>query len=398
MTRNNQLAMRWLAVLLISLTMAAAAEQSELKLLISIEETKVTAPNPARLTLHFHNAGSQAVWLYTPVHDATVPSEASNPFATEDFGPSLTSGGSTLEVQLQPPGAVAGNPDEAVGRVKVFDSVQPALAKLVAIAPGEDFEEKITVQLLPAAGDGEGAKSQPRWGRYAISATYGAQYSNGQNLRRILDANLWEGEITSNRIEVEIAPPPASAEGIVEGTALGSDMRAALGAVISLSDQQERPLAQTSPDDDGKFQFKHLTPGFYWVKARRRSSPVNRTVFRHVELTSATHDSFVELVLLNEEVHHARLLRHKPVLFKVLGSNDQPLGDVSLDAAWSSGTVLDKAKGQTAADGSATLELIPGRNYVTLRHKGCPKQEERLDVAPGSGVDGFKVVFQCAKR
>jgi len=379
-------------------SVSAAAPEPELKLLLSVEQTSLTSPFPARLTLHLHNSSSHPVWIYAPVRDEALPAEAGNPFATEDFGPSLTSGGSTLEVHVEPVSAAAPGAEEIPAQGKVFDSVAPPHAKLLPIAPGGDYEEKTAVSLLPAASAGENGKSQPRWGRYTISATYRAQYSNGQNLRRILDANLWEGEVSSNRIEVEIAPPAAGSEGSIAGTALGADMRAALGAVISLSDQQEMPLAQTAPDDDGKFKFTHLSPGFYWVTARRCSSPEINTVFRHVVLTPKEPATSVELVLLNEEIHDARRLRHKPVLFRVFDTNDQPLGNVALDAAWSTGTVLDKAKGQTAPDGSATLELIPGRNYVTLRRKGCPKQDERLDVAPGSGVDGFKIVFQCAKR
>jgi hypothetical protein len=44
------------------------------------------------------------------------------------------------------------------------------------------------------------------------------------------------------------------------------------------------------------------------------------------------------------------------------------------------------------------FELLPGRNYLSLRRKGCPKQDERIDVAPGEGIDGFKLVLTFAKR
>ena len=64
----------------------------------------------------------------------------------------------------------------------------------------------------------------------------------------------------------------------------------------------------------------------------------------------------------------------------------------------SSGTVLDNVKGRTADDGIALFELLPGRNYLSLRRKGCPKQDERIDVEPGGGIDGFKLVLTCAKR
>jgi len=44
-----------------------AASEEPLKLLISVEQTQITAPFPARATLHFHNASKQALWLYRRV-------------------------------------------------------------------------------------------------------------------------------------------------------------------------------------------------------------------------------------------------------------------------------------------------------------------------------------------
>jgi hypothetical protein len=35
---------------------------------------------------------------------------------------------------------------------------------------------------------------------------------------------------------------------------------------------------------------------------------------------------------------------------------------------------------------------------VTLKRRGCPKQEDRADVAPERGVDSFKLIFECAKK
>jgi hypothetical protein len=60
--------------------------------------------------------------------------------------------------------------------------------------------------------------------------------------------------------------------------------------------------------------------------------------------------------------------------------------------------VVDDVKTSTDDDGMAVMELLPGRNFVTLKRHGCHEQQERADVAPGEGVDGFKVVSDCPKK
>jgi hypothetical protein len=60
--------------------------------------------------------------------------------------------------------------------------------------------------------------------------------------------------------------------------------------------------------------------------------------------------------------------------------------------------VFDDVKAATGEDGMAVMELIPGRNFVTLKRRGCRDQQERADVAPGKGVDGFKLEFECEKK
>jgi len=35
---------------------------------------------------------------------------------------------------------------------------------------------------------------------------------------------------------------------------------------------------------------------------------------------------------------------------------------------------------------------------VTLRQRGCARQDERADVTPGNGIDGFKLVYDCARK
>ena len=398
-TMDNRTAMRWIALFLFSMMTASAAagvEAGELKLLISIEQPTVTAPFPTRVTLHLHNSGRDTLWLYRPIRDESAPAEGTNPFASEELGSNLTSGGSTLEVHLNPAGGSATPHNESPAEGKVFESVGLPHPKLISLAPGEDDEEKTVIRFFPASATG-GEARRPLWGRYKFAVTYRARYSNAQNLERILGVKLWQGEVTSHSIEVELRPPSAEAQGSVAGSVFGPDMRPMMGPLVSLSDQQEQILAQTAPDQDGRFTFAHLPFGFYWVTARRRDSAEDTAAFRHVELTAAEPAGAVQLVFLRQEIYEANRLLHKPVLFRVFNGDGQPLRDVSLDVAWSSGTVLDKVKGKVAEDGTAALELIPGRNYITLRRRGCPKQDERVDVAPGGGIDGFKFVFTCAK-
>jgi len=60
--------------------------------------------------------------------------------------------------------------------------------------------------------------------------------------------------------------------------------------------------------------------------------------------------------------------------------------------------VVDNVKGETGSDGTVALELIVGRNFVTLKRHGCPKQDERADVADGEGIDGFEFTLECTKK
>lgn len=390
---------RWLALYFISNMVASAAvasDAADLKLLISIEQPAITAPFPARVTLHLHNAGRQKLWIYSPVGDKfTATSEGSNPFFTADLGPNLTSGGSTLEASLVAANASSDGPASPAD-AKIFETVGLPHPKLIPLEPGGDFDEKTVIGLSPAsAAKGE---EQPWWGRYKLSVTYRAQYSNASNLERILGADLWEGEVISNTLDVELRPPPEGARGSVTGTVAGADLRPTPDARITLSDRDERVLGQTVADENGKFVFAHLPAGWYWVTGQRRLSTEDTTVFRHVVISPAEPAGTVEFALLSQDVYDSRRLLHKPVLFRVVDPEEKAIGGVELEFARSSGTILEKVKGRTAENGMLELELIPGRNFVTLRRSGCPKQEERVDVAPGGGIDGFKIVLLCAKR
>jgi hypothetical protein len=35
---------------------------------------------------------------------------------------------------------------------------------------------------------------------------------------------------------------------------------------------------------------------------------------------------------------------------------------------------------------------------VTLKRRGCARQDSRMDVAPGPGVDAFKLGFDCGAK
>ena len=89
---------------------------------------------------------------------------------------------------------------------------------------------------------------------------------------------------------------------------------------------------------------------------------------------------------------------HKPVLIRVIDRTGPPLEGVNLDVTWSSGAVLDDIRAKTDANGIASMELIPGSNYVSIKHKGCPEQDERADVAEGGGIDGFIFTSRCEKK
>lgn len=372
----------------------AADKPSDLKLLISIEQPAITAPFAARITLHLHNTGKEPVWIYTPVRDLTLVSGAVNPFTTEDLGEGATAGGSSLEMRLIPSD---GSSPEIPASGRVLEGAEFPHPKLITIAPGGDYEEQAFVQFTPGS-TAQGETDVPHWGTYHLTAVYRAQYSNGPNLDRLLGTRIWDSEAESNEISLELRPPAADARASVEGTVLNSQLQPVFGFVVTLSDKGSRPLAQTMSDGDGRYKFERLPFGFYWLAARRGVANEENVVLRHATLSSTDKAASVELVMVPVQLIRPGQILHKPVLFRVFDPQDNALSGVSLDDTWSTGSVSDRVKGQTRDDGSAVLDLIPGRNFVTLSRKGCPKQDERVEVAPGVGIDGFRFVFECAKR
>ncbi len=373
---------------------AARAPAQDLKLLISLQQPTITAPFPARVTLHFHNSGTLPIWLYRPVGNPPEGrwADAVAMYAT-DFGPEATSGGSALQIHLEPASSGAGN--SVAGSGLVFESAGLPHPKLFSIAPGGDEEEKTTLVISPAKGE---EPPKPIWGRYRLRVTYSAKYSNAESLERILGVDLWQGEVESNTIEFDYAPPPATAKGSVSGTVVSEDGRPMPRALVSLNDQQEVRVSQQIADDQGHFSFTHLPYGTYWVTARRPLTTNDAAVFQHVDLGESSPSGTLQLVMLKQDIYEAKRMLHKPVLILVADSQNHPLAGVDLDIVWSSGTILDETKAKTGEDGIVVTELLPGRNFVTLKRRGCPKDDERADVAPGGGIDGFKLDLDCSKK
>jgi len=374
----------------LALPSPGAASDTSLKLLISVEQQNIAAPFPARVTLHIHNAGNENVWLYRHAR-GKLPTPRR--LLEEDTGPQLTTGGSMLTVKLEPVGAeqaAISNPAQGA----VFESVGFPKPSLVRLPPGEDYEERATIRLTPALSEVQ----KPIWGTYRLSITYKAQYSNAEEIQRSLKVTVWQGEVSSNTIEVQLQPPSPESRGQVSGTVNTPDSVLIRDAIVSLTDHAERLMDQTASDPEGRYSFSSLPPGLYWITARRDGAAEDTVVFRHVQLTPSEASATQEMVMIPPEIYQAQKMLHKPVLFHITDSAGRPLDRVGVEATWSNGTVLENVKGETGSDGAVALELIPGRSFVTLKRRGCPKQEERADVAASEGIDGFEFTLECAKK
>jgi hypothetical protein len=370
--------------------MQGKAAETSLKLLVSVEEQSIVAPFPARVTLHLHNAGSETVWLYRHAR-AKLPEPMR--LSEGETGPQQTTGGSILTVQLEPasPGQVTiSNPAQAEG-LQTVGLPKPALVRL---APGEDYEEKAAVRLTPALSD----LQKPLWGAYRVTLTYQAQYSNAEEIQRDLKTTAWQGEVSSNTIGVQLLPPTPDSRGEISGRVDTPDSVPIREAIVSLTDKSERLVEQTASDPDGQYSFSELPPGLYWVTARRHGATDDTAVFRHVDLTASQPSATQDLVIIPQEIYEPRKMLHKPVLFRVTDNAGTPMDRVSVQVTWANGDLVDNVKGETGGDGTVALELIPGRNFLTLKHHGCPNQDERADVPPGGGIAAFEYTFDCAKK
>ena len=366
------------------------ANPPEIKLLISTEQHAITEPYPARLTLQIHNASQHTVWLYHRASAKAPPVK----HVFQEGEPVKTTGGSTLEVSIQPVDAKLAQAAASPAQGKELEYIGLPAPKLVKVVAGGDYEERAVLHLAPAMAEG----LKPIWGVYRLTVTYAAQYSNGEEFQRNLGTPLWQGEVTSNALDFELRPAPADAVGTVTGSAIGRNQQPSSDVRVSLTDSQEHLIDQQVTGADGSYTFEHLPLALYWVTARRETVTEDTSVFHSVQLTAASPQATDRIDLTPPEVYVPEKVQHKPVVFKVVDASGKPAAKVLLDTTWSNGNVLDDVKATTDDDGTAIMELIPGRNFVTLKRHGCHDQDERADVALGLGADSFKMVFECGKK
>jgi hypothetical protein len=378
---------RLLAVILAA-PLPAQTNGPALKLLITMGQPFVAQPEAARIQLHIHNASQQTVWLYRRAKGVKPGVELPH----EENRPPEATGGSSVAINLQPAEGKAGATSPAKGMVLEYvDMPKPRLVKLEA---GGDYEETSIVHIEPALGEGQ----KPIWGVYQLAVVYSAVFSNGEEFQRNLGAILWQGEVTSNTIPIELRPALPDSTGVLSGATLGPDLQPRGGIRVSLADAQGQLIDQQVSGADGRVTFDHLPLALYWVTGRRESAAEDTVTFHHEELTSSHPSVNTQLVLYPPEVYEAKKLVHKPALIRVFAPGGQAAAGISVDAVFSNGNVLDDVKVVTGEDGLAVMELLPGRSSVSLKRHGCAEQVDRADVAPGGGVEDYKFVFECAKK
>ena len=360
------------------------------KLLISMGQGFVAEPEAARIVLHLHNPTPQTLWLYRRARGKHPPEERIH----EENQPAITTGASTVEVRLQPVDTQAAPAVISPAEGTTIEYAQMPKPRLVKLAAGADYEETSIVHLRPALAEGQ----KPIWGAYRLTVVYAASFSNGEEFQRNLGATLWQGEVTSNTITVELRPALPDSVGILGGSTLGPDLKPRAGIRVSLSDEQGQLIDQQVTGRDGRFSFAHLPLALYWVTGRREAAVENTVTFRHEELSSATPSVNTQLVFFPPDIYEAKQLVHKPVLLRVFDAGRQPVGGVELDATFSNGDIIDDVKAVTGDDGTAGVELLPGRSSISLKQRGCVEQVERVDVAPGVGASSSKLTFDCVKK
>jgi hypothetical protein len=379
------------AVLALAGTRRVEAQANGLKLVLTLESPAVTYPFPVRATLHLVNGGTKPVWLYHRARNSTeILPTSSQPGAFILENPAE---GPTLAVHLVD--AAPGVPERGEGAV--LEPTGLPHPELVRLGPGEEYAEKEVIQLSPATprARGEDSKSPPIWGRYRLSVTYRAKHSNADEVARLTGVELWQGDIASDPIEVELAPPAGT--GSITGSVLAPDNQRITDALASITDEEERLIGQVRVDLDGRFAFSNLSLGIYWVVVERTPRKEQTAVFRRFKLTAESPATSFDFVLSPVEIHHPKQLLHEPVVFQVTSPAGSPVAATSVEATWSSGDVMDSVKGKTDRQGQVVLDLIPGPNIITFKRKGCPEEVQRLVVEGKSVVDGFNLVEECRK-
>jgi hypothetical protein len=357
-----------------------------LQLSISAQSANVVEPFPARLILHFRNSGTQPLWLYRPVRDAATMSQSA-------LGPSP--GGSTLVAHLEPETHTTASASLTPGMGTLLRPAGMPRPKLFRISPGGTYDETLAIQLSPAKQE-TGSASQSLWGMYGISVAYSASYANGPNINRDLGVDLWQGSVSSNVVSIHLQA--ASGAASISGTVMNRRMEQDWGILVSLSDWNGHLVEQAVTGNDGGFSFSNLPYGRYWVTVRVPGSKMNTAFFEHADLSPSKPDANLRLIMLPPDEDDAKQLLHKPVLFRVRDNAGHPLANVQLDILWSNGPVMESPKVETNDDGLAEVNLLPGSNYVTIRRRDCPKQDEMVNVDSGPGIDGFPMVSDCSKQ
>ncbi len=385
-----------LAALLFLLPVCAIPGRGEdLKLLISVQQQNITAPNPVRATLHFHNSGQQTMWLYSPVR-SELPAIQSYALPASIGGQNSepTYIGSTLKVQLEPIASAGSGKAQEEGRGFALSPDGLPFPRLIRLAPGDDYSERVTIHVAPAQTQSDG--NHAGWGQYRFSVIYSAHYPNAEILARDIHANLWQGQVSSNSVTLNLQP--STAHGSIAGTVAGPVGRPLTGALVTLSDNNENDLDQVYSDVDGRFSFTDLPSGRYWLTVREPGSDHDTSVFRDVDVNPAGSPAKAAIMLLPVEADKPDRILHKPVLFHVVDTKGHPLAKVKLAILKTTDEIIQNVKVVTGQDGFVATDLIPGLNLVTLQMHGCKRKEDRqADVARGPGVDGFEYVYECAK-
>ncbi|MGH9353653.1 MAG: carboxypeptidase regulatory-like domain-containing protein, partial [Terriglobia bacterium] len=343
-------------------------------------QVTISAAQPAiagsfSIVLHFHNSGSQPLWLYRPAAEAGDSGE--NP------------GGSTLATHLEPATSVS-LATPAIGTVlRVPGFPHP---ELFSIEPRGSQDETVAIYITPGAVKSAGGTA-PYWGAYQLSVDYSASYPNGDSIRKNLGVALWSGSVASNSTQIMLAAPGASDDGMISGKTLDHDGRMAAGILVSLTDDHERLLQQIITGNDGGFWFDHLPFGRYWVTVRRLGADQDTSFFEHADLSASGPDAQLKLVMLNETAYQGKQMLHKPVLVRVSDGSGAPVADAGLAILWTDGSVTESEKIEANEGGLAATTLIPGTNYVTVSKRHCPKEDQTAEIAPGGGIDSFSITY-----
>jgi hypothetical protein len=377
----------------------ASAPAARLTVTLTLEHNTIAQPFPARITLHFHNAGHDTLWLYRHVRDpedlALTQRRMAQINATS--GPAsgnASAGGSGLVVHLEPGTSLGMQSWTQPPGGKVMASVAMPHPRLVKLVPAADDTEGCVVALSPGIVS-RGGSDVPVWGHYQFSLVYKASYSNGDALSRDLGVDIWQGEAASNTVDVDLEPAPSFAAGSISGRVMNTNGQTLPGMQVSLTDGQSHVIGQVITGVDGNYTFDHLPWGTYWATARPLAAMDVTAAYDHAELRADSPKATVNLVPIESEAYEPKQVWHKPVLLRVTSNAGAPAGDVAVEALYSIGTIAEDVKGETDSDGAVALDLIPGRNVVTLKHRKCPSHDQRIDVAEGDGIDGSILEYDC---